>query len=150
MSAYKWWLIFSKLEINLLRGCVYKINTRGPRTEPWGTPNDRGIGDDKEPFILTDWFRPDIYDLNQFKIVLEKPNHEDKQSNNLRWSIVSKAAERSSKTSAVGRPCAKFKWISLQQGCLSGMTSLICKLVNITQIIWRKIIFWIVYVICYI
>ena len=76
-----------------------KINTREPRTEAWGM--HAHMGDDKETFILTDLFLPEIYDLNQSKIVSEKTNHEDKQSNSLRLLIVRKAAQRSSKTSAV-------------------------------------------------
>ena len=40
--------------MNLLRGCIIKIHIRRPRTEPCRIPNDRGKGDDKEPFMLTD------------------------------------------------------------------------------------------------
>jgi hypothetical protein len=31
-----------KDEITLATGDMYKVNSRGPRTEPWGTPDGHG------------------------------------------------------------------------------------------------------------
>ena len=51
-SAYRWWEVL-EFEIIWLRGVVYKMNKRGPSTDPWGTPLRRGKDEDLVPFRLT-------------------------------------------------------------------------------------------------
>ena len=85
---------------------VYWVNRNGPRTDPWGTPNLRGMDFDVEPLILTDWWRsckyriggdPGKYEENHFSAVPSTPIFESLFSISSR-SMVSKAAERSSNT----------------------------------------------------
>ena len=45
--------------IRVLRGVVYKLNSMGPRTEPWGTPQERGKRDDLIFDALTEKVRED-------------------------------------------------------------------------------------------
>ena len=33
----------------MLRDVVYMLKMIGPRTEPWGTPQERELGDDTQP-----------------------------------------------------------------------------------------------------
>jgi len=42
-SAYKWWSNLW-LWISEFSGVVYRVNSSGPRTEPWGTPQNKGTG----------------------------------------------------------------------------------------------------------
>ena len=105
--------MFGELEISLLSGEVYVINNNGRRTEPWGTPHVRKLGWEIEVLILTLWVGLEIYEWNHFSASSLKLNCDDKHSYNCLWSIVSKAAESSSRTRAVGLPSAKFRWISL-------------------------------------
>ena len=34
--------------------CEYRLNSTGPRTDPWGTPKPRGVGEDIKPSTTTD------------------------------------------------------------------------------------------------
>ena len=47
------------------RGCEYRVNSTGPRTDPWGTPKTRGIGMDIKPITTTDCVLSLRYDSNQ-------------------------------------------------------------------------------------
>ena len=40
------------------------INNNGPRTEPWGTPHLRDLGQEIEVLILTLWVQFEIYEWN--------------------------------------------------------------------------------------
>ena len=51
--------------------------------------------------------------MNHFKAMLHTPNHDIRQVRRISWSIVSKAADRSSKTGAVGSSRDGERWISL-------------------------------------
>jgi len=46
LSAYRWWFK-ERDEIRVLRGDVYTIKSRGPRTEPWGTPHKQAHEEEK-------------------------------------------------------------------------------------------------------
>jgi hypothetical protein len=56
--------------------------------------------------------RSQRYDWNQHKTKPEKPNHLERQSNNVVWSIVPNVVDRSSITKAVGLPLARESSIS--------------------------------------
>jgi len=70
----------------------------GPRTEPWGTPQEDVCQEDRSVFShLTRKQRDDRYDLNQQRTEPRIPNQDERRVIKIPWSIVSKAAERSSK-----------------------------------------------------
>ena len=79
----------------ILRGVVYKINSRGPRTKPRGTPHIQVWQEEKLLLHLTWKERDDKYDLNQSKAELWIPNQDNRRVSSMLWSMVSKAAERS-------------------------------------------------------
>ena len=56
-SAYLW-LSHSWRHIQSERGWEHNVNRIGPRTEPCGTPNWRGLGEDKMLSTFTDCSRP--------------------------------------------------------------------------------------------
>ena len=55
-SSAKKWYERHEWQIMVLKGCVYKVNRRGPRTEPCVTPHFRTDGVDSWP-TNTDWAR---------------------------------------------------------------------------------------------
>jgi len=69
----------------------------GPRTEPWGTPQEDVYQEDRSVSHLTRKQRDDRFDLNQLRTEPRIPNHDERRVIKMSWSIVSKAAERSSK-----------------------------------------------------
>jgi len=68
----------------------------GPRTEPWGTPQDL-YQEDRSVSHLTRKQQDDRYDLNQLTTEPWIPNQDERRVIKMSWSIVSKAAERSSR-----------------------------------------------------
>ena len=76
--------------MRVLRGVVYMTKSSGPRTEPWGTPQEDVYQEDRSVSHLTRKQRDDRYDLNQLRT-------DERRVIKMSWSIVSKAAERSSK-----------------------------------------------------
>ena len=95
-SAYKWWFT-DEFEIRLLRGVVYIINSNGPNTEPWGTPQNTEKDDDFWPEAETTDERDARYERNHERAESEIPNQADRRCNKIVWSMVSNAAERSNK-----------------------------------------------------
>ena len=55
-SSAKKWYERPEWQITVHRKCVYRVNRRGPRTEPYGTPHCRTNGVDSWP-TNTDWVR---------------------------------------------------------------------------------------------
>ena len=80
--------------MKVLRGVVYMTKSSGPRTEPWGTPQEDVYQEDRSVSHLTQKQRDDRYDLNQLRT---EPNQDERRVTKMSWSVVSKAAERSSK-----------------------------------------------------
>ena len=81
-------------EIRMLRGVVYMTKSSGPRTEPWGTPQEDVCQEDRSVTHLTRKGRDDRYDLNQLRTEPWMPNQDERRVIKMSWSIVSKAAER--------------------------------------------------------
>ena len=79
----------------MLRGVVCMTKSRGPRTEPWGTPQEEVQKNEKVLFHLTRKERDDKYDLNQLRTEPWIPDQEERRVSKMLWSIVSKAAGRS-------------------------------------------------------
>ena len=79
-----------------LRGVVYMTKSSGPRTEPWGTPQEDMYQEDRSVSHLTRKQRDDKYDLNQLRTEPWIPNQDERRLIKKSWLIVSKAAERSS------------------------------------------------------
>ena len=83
--------------MRVLRGVVYMTKSSGPRTEPWGTPQEEVCHEDMSVSHFTRKQRDDRYDLNQLRTEPWIPNEDERQVIKMSWSIVSKAAERSSR-----------------------------------------------------
>ena len=96
VSSAKDWCFTGCLAIKSERGLVYMINKTGPRTDPWGTPNDSGTGSESRPSTETNCILPVIYDLNHASTVPLTPKYDCSWAERISWSMVSKAADRSS------------------------------------------------------
>ena len=91
---------------------VYTVNRSGPSTEPWGTPHVKPDWSDLEPFITVLWLRSLRYEANYLKALPATPMRTWSVDNNLKWSIVSKAADKSNSTkknSCQGRTAHHFE-----------------------------------------
>ena len=64
----------------------------GPRTEPWGTPQEEVCQEDRSVSHFTRKQRDDRYDLNQLRTEPWIPNQDERRVINM-----SKAAERSTR-----------------------------------------------------
>ena len=87
--------------MSVLRGVVYVTKSSGPRTEPWGTPQEDVYQEDRSVSHFSRKQRDDRYDLNQLRTEPCIPNQDERRVIKMSWSIVSKAAERSSKQSMI-------------------------------------------------
>ena len=54
------------------------MKSRGPRTEPWGTPDKQACEEKKQASHLKWKVQDDKYDLNKFKTDPWIPNQEDR------------------------------------------------------------------------
>ena len=79
------------------------MKSNGPKTEPWGTPQEVGSMSEKQlPILMACCLSvPDI------------PYHVDKRVMRMLWSMVSKAADRSSRVSAVTLPLSMLRFMPL-------------------------------------
>ena len=77
------------------RGCEYRVNSTGPRTDPRGTPKTGAIGVDIKPSTTTDCVLSLRYDSNQDSATPEIPKVLSSRLNRTAWSRVSKATLRS-------------------------------------------------------
>ena len=82
--------------MRVLRGVVYMTKSSGPRTEPWGTPQEE-VCQDRSVSHFTRKQRDVRYDLNQLRTEPWMPYQDERRVIKMSWSIVSKAAERSSR-----------------------------------------------------
>ena len=83
-SAYKWW---SKLLlwIRELSGVVYRVNGSGPRTEPWGTPQNKGTDIEICFLIFIDWNLFIKNERIQVSAVPDMPYQSDLKEQNNQW-----------------------------------------------------------------
>jgi len=92
-------------ELMILASCLVRLMSRnsvleelsGPRREPWGTPQEDVYQEDRSVSHLTRKQRDDRYDLNQLRTAPWIQNQDERRVIKMSWSIVSKAAERSSR-----------------------------------------------------
>ena len=83
--------------MRVLRAVVYMTKSNGPRTEPWGTPQEEVCQEDRSVSHFTRKQRDDRYDLNQLRREPWIRNQDERRVIKMSWPIVSKAAERSSR-----------------------------------------------------
>jgi len=83
--------------MKVLRKVVYMTKSSGPRTEPWGTPQEDVYQEDRSVSHLSRKQRDDRCDLNQLRTEPWKPNQDERRVIKMSWSIVSTAVERSSR-----------------------------------------------------
>ena len=88
-------------KIMLLNEVVESVKSRGPKTDPWGTPNLRLALEDKRSPSLILRRLPVKYDLNQSSAFPVTAKQSSNIFKGMVSSMVSKAAERSSNVSAV-------------------------------------------------
>lgn len=73
---------------------INKIKIKGPRIEPWGTPEDTKMVLDSKPFTTTLWVLLNIYDANQRRRSPLIPLYDNFCKRSL-WSTLSKAFRKS-------------------------------------------------------
>ena len=85
----------------------------GPKTEPWGTPQEVAIISEKPLPILMACCLSIMYEVNQLRAVPSIAYHDDKRVMRMSWSMVSKAADRLSRVSAATFPLSMLRFMSL-------------------------------------
>ena len=83
-------------------GIIYIIKSKGPNTDPWGTPEVNRAGLDTYLPILIDKVMFLIKDINNCRAILHKPIS-IRRCISISWSIVSKAADKSRSKNWYGR-----------------------------------------------
>ena len=78
------------------------VNRMGPRTEPWGTPQERGDGFDLLLAMETHCERSERYDLNHMREAPAMPRRLCMWRRSILWDTKSKAAEQSRRLSRTG------------------------------------------------
>ena len=69
--------------MRVLRRVVYMTKSSGPRTEPWGTPQEEVSQEDRSVSHFTRKQRDDRYDLNQLRTEPWIPNQDERQVINI-------------------------------------------------------------------
>ena len=82
------------------------MNNRGPRIDPWGTPQVMAVWSETQLPVSTKYLLSLRQDLNQFKAVSEIPTQ---FSNPVIRSTMLKAALRSSRTRTETFPASVFR-----------------------------------------
>src|SRR5664279_1005245 len=93
-------------------GATYNVYSRGPRTDPCGTPNSQATVADCSWPTRTNWERPVTYEWTQRITEPDKPNVWPSRRSRVSWSIVSNAADRSSWISIVRSPLSAVQYTS--------------------------------------
>ena len=65
--------------MRVLRGVVYMTKSSGPRTEPWGTPQENVCQENRSVIHLTRKGRDDRYGLNQLRTEPWIPNQDERR-----------------------------------------------------------------------
>ena len=92
---------------------MYKVKSKGPKTEPCGTPHDVGNMSEKQLPIFMACCLSVRYEVNQLRAVPDMPYHVDRRVMRILWSMVSKAADRSSRVRTVTFPLSMLRLMSL-------------------------------------
>ena len=92
---------------------MYKVKSKGPKTEPCGTPHDVGNMSEKQLPILMACCLSVRYEVTQLRAVPDMPYHVDRRVMRILWSMVSKAADRSSRVRAVTFVLSMLRLMSL-------------------------------------
>ena len=92
---------------------MYKVKSKGPKTEPCGTPHDVGNMSEKQLPVLMACCLSVRYEVNELRAVPDMPYHVDRRVMRILWSMVSKAADRSSRVRAVTFPLSMLRLMSL-------------------------------------
>ena len=105
-------MIYVMVSMTRLSGVLYKLKRTGPSTDPCGTPSGIYLRQEREKDMLIIKYRFDKYELNHRRLC-QKSQNVCKHCKRTSWSIVSNAAERSSKTSAANFPLSMLHITSL-------------------------------------
>ena len=90
--------------MTLLMSAVYRVNSSGPRTEPWRMPHVTGKWTVELLFSTTDWFLPSRYERRHSSGVPRKPNDISRRRSRMVWSTVSKVADKSKRDNSANFP----------------------------------------------
>lgn len=93
---------------------MYKENNRGPRIDPWGTPQVRRVAEDEWAPKLTEKLLLDRKDWNHLSTVPVIPIDRSSRDKRILWSTKSKAELRSNSTKAMISPASAVIKISLR------------------------------------
>ena len=111
-SAYNWWSNWW-MWMSELSDLVYRVNSSGPRTEPWGTLYSINTGNDNSPSTETVWKHLLRYDVIHARGIPVIPKCCSNHSRSVWWSMVSNAVDRSSMISTDTQPLSRESKISL-------------------------------------
>ncbi len=121
-SAYLWYTTPRLRKIRCI-GMAYIGNNIGPNTDPWGTPHARGMGSEMASSILTLCVRDPRYVSSQDSALWCTPNSAFSRDSSWLWSIVSKAADKSSMTWTTA--CDSSKALDISWWTLSSVFSVL-------------------------